>query len=30
MTLIGVHPSGRHHPKAEMVDGTAKAPEIFA
>jgi ketosteroid isomerase-like protein len=28
--FIGVHPSGRHYRKAEMVDGTPKAPETFA
>jgi len=28
--FIGVHPSGRHYRKAEMVEGTPKAPEIFA
>ena len=28
--FIGVHPSGRQYRKAEMVDGTPKAPEIFA
>ena len=28
--FIGVHPSGRHYHKAEMVDGTPKAPETFA
>lgn len=28
--FIGVHPSGRHYSKAEMVDGTPKAPETFA
>ena len=27
--FIGVHPSGRHYRKAEMVEGTPKAPEIF-
>ena len=28
--FIGVHPSGKHYKKAEMVAGTPKAPEIFA
>lgn len=28
--FIGVHPSGRHYRKAEIVDGTPKAPETFA
>jgi hypothetical protein len=28
--FIGVHPSGRHYRKDEMVDGTPKAPETFA
>lgn len=27
--FIGVHPSGRQYRKAEMVEGTPKAPEIF-
>ena len=27
--FIGVHPSGRQYRKAEMVEGTAKAPEVF-
>ena len=27
--FIGVHPSGRHYRKAEMVEGTPQAPEIF-
>ena len=28
--FIGVHPSGRHYRKAEMVEGTPQAPEIFS
>lgn len=28
--FIGVHPSGRQYRKAEMVEGTPKAPEVFA